>query len=460
MRCLYVALCVLFTLPVAIADRRENATAGLYVCPGANGSQDIVTVQRAASRRDCRPYHKGILDGVRQKLSSPPKGNTLFPDDGGSAPRRIPLQGQTFLPTAKKSPRDLPAPERKVSKKTTPDRVDSISAASGEKTARLHDAPSSDIYKCFDPLGKPSYVAAEKRDGFRRCTLFSRSFTGADAAFQKRVTGRTKNLADLAAEGASLGNERKRKVPGLKCVGQGEIDFNGSRRVYDCATRSFEYTPGSSGGHAALGEQRIDIAAHPLDYFAVSGSCGGVVTNPDGRVRHLAPTKDCPSRFLSKARNIASAYLKTISISVNGDFLARQRALAAQINRIARTIGVDPFLLHAVISAESAYRSHDISPAGAQGLMQLMPSTARRFGVKNPYHSGENIRGGATYLKWLLDTFNGNLRLALAAYNAGEGNVRKYGYKIPPFIETQTYVPKVMKYYRRYRDNPSSVGLK
>ena len=93
------------------------------------------------------------------------------------------------------------------------------------------------------------------------------------------------------------------------------------------------------------------------------------------------------------------------------------------------------------------------------GLMQLMPGTARRFGVTDAYNTGQNITGGATYLKWLLNEFDGDMQLAAAGYNAGEGNVRKYGRKIPPFIETRAYVPKVMEYYRRYKANPSEIGL-
>lgn len=111
--------------------------------------------------------------------------------------------------------------------------------------------------------------------------------------------------------------------------------------------------------------------------------------------------------------------------------------------------GLDPALLHAVIRAESNYRQDARSRAGACGLMQLMPATARRFGVKDRFNVEQNIAGGAAYLRWLQDRFDGDLELSLAAYNAGEGAVLKYGRAIPPFRETREYIRKVMSNYRR-----------
>lgn len=113
------------------------------------------------------------------------------------------------------------------------------------------------------------------------------------------------------------------------------------------------------------------------------------------------------------------------------------------ISEIALQEGVHPNLVYAVISQESDFRPAVVSPKGAFGLMQLMPGTARRFKV-NPFNMQENVRGGCRYLRYLLELFDERLDLALAAYNAGEGAVIKYGYQIPPFNETRNYVSKIL----------------
>jgi len=109
------------------------------------------------------------------------------------------------------------------------------------------------------------------------------------------------------------------------------------------------------------------------------------------------------------------------------------------IFEVAENQGVDPRFVHAVIWQESKYDTHAKSHAGAQGLMQLMPATAKRFGCEHPDDPEENIKAGTKYLSWLLKRFSGNVELALAGYNAGEGSVDKYD-GIPPFNETQNYV--------------------
>ncbi len=115
------------------------------------------------------------------------------------------------------------------------------------------------------------------------------------------------------------------------------------------------------------------------------------------------------------------------------------------VNQAAQSYDLDPLLVHSVIQVESNYNPYAVSNKGAEGLMQLIPSTARRFGVKNSFNPRENIDGGVRYLKYLKNLF-GDDRLALAAYNAGEGAVVKYGW-IPPYAETQQYVFRVGKKY-------------
>jgi len=114
--------------------------------------------------------------------------------------------------------------------------------------------------------------------------------------------------------------------------------------------------------------------------------------------------------------------------------------------------GVDPLLLYSVMHQESSFKSRAISPKGARGLMQLMPLTAARYGVTNIFDPKQNIEGGARYLHFLLDHFDGDLNLALAGYNAGEGAVEKYGWRIPPYSETQEYVRRISRRYSLLRD--------
>jgi soluble lytic murein transglycosylase-like protein len=130
--------------------------------------------------------------------------------------------------------------------------------------------------------------------------------------------------------------------------------------------------------------------------------------------------------------------------------LSRQQVSEAVASASAQT-SIDPALIHAVIRVESNYNTRAVSRRGAQGLMQLMPSTARRFNVTNPYDPAQNVLAGAQYLRELHTLFNGNMPLILAAYNAGPKAVSKNHMRIPPFMETRLYVPKVLDAYRRIR---------
>ena len=136
---------------------------------------------------------------------------------------------------------------------------------------------------------------------------------------------------------------------------------------------------------------------------------------------------------------------KGISMDWRQDVLRKPPAsLAPDIDAIARIYRLEPALLAALISVESRYNPRARSPKGAMGLTQLMPATAQRYGVRNAYDAKQNLHGGARYLSDLLVMFDNDVHLALAAFNAGEGAVMKYGRKIPPYAETQRYVPQVL----------------
>ena len=134
------------------------------------------------------------------------------------------------------------------------------------------------------------------------------------------------------------------------------------------------------------------------------------------------------------------------------DMEQNRKKFSPTIASVARRERIPEALIHAVIVAESAYDPNAVSHAGAVGLMQLMPDTARRYGVRNRRDPRSNVSGGTRYLKDLLTMFDNNLALALAGYNAGENAVESYGRKIPPYRETQDYVKKVIRLYKDFKE--------
>ena len=135
-----------------------------------------------------------------------------------------------------------------------------------------------------------------------------------------------------------------------------------------------------------------------------------------------------------------------------GTLRLNRAAYSDEIARASRTYGVDESIVRAIIHAESAFNPRALSRVGAQGLMQLMPATARRFGVANAFDAAQNIQGGVQYLAWLLKRYNGDLSRVAAGYNAGEGAVDRYG-GVPPYSETRLYVQRVRTLADRYRNN-------
>jgi soluble lytic murein transglycosylase-like protein len=139
------------------------------------------------------------------------------------------------------------------------------------------------------------------------------------------------------------------------------------------------------------------------------------------------------------------------SNSLDG-FTTGNASIDSYILESGRRNAVDPLLLYAIMHQESTFKPRAMSNKGARGLMQLMPGTAVRFGVNSIWDPQQNIEGGSRYMRFLLDKFEGNVELALAGYNAGEGAVIKYGYRIPPYNETQEYVRRISKRYSLIRD--------
>lgn len=134
----------------------------------------------------------------------------------------------------------------------------------------------------------------------------------------------------------------------------------------------------------------------------------------------------------------------------------RRSDFSGEIYRASRKHGVNPSLITAIIEAESNFRPDAVSPKGAIGLMQIMPGTAIRFNVNDPFDPHQNIDGGTRYMRYLLSLFRGNMPLALAAYNAGENTVKKYG-AIPPYKETTSYVRKVLSFFKSLESKKNSI---
>jgi soluble lytic murein transglycosylase-like protein len=173
-----------------------------------------------------------------------------------------------------------------------------------------------------------------------------------------------------------------------------------------------------------------------------------------------APAKQPLPRKLTKIRNYtytppAGALVELTGKSLNpslGNFTTGNSAVDGFIVESSKRNSVDPLLIYSIMHQESSFKQRAMSHKGARGLMQLMPATAARFGVTNIWDPKQNIEGGTRYMRFLLDMFGGDVKLALAGYNAGEGAVLKYGYKVPPYSETQEYVRRIGRRYSLIRD--------
>ena len=199
----------------------------------------------------------------------------------------------------------------------------------------------------------------------------------------------------------------------------------------------------------------LAIAAVAALAFARPAAADIFMFKDDKGVVHFTNIPSSDKRFkLVRKEEGTSDYARTAGLPQV--FLPPAEAIrkfGPMVESASRAHGVDVALVHAVITAESGYNPAALSKAGARGLMQLMPGTAKRYGVQNIHDPMENINGGVRYLRDLLAMFNGNLELAVAAYNAGENAVIRHGNRIPPYAETVHYVPKVLGLHRKFQSS-------
>lgn len=199
-------------------------------------------------------------------------------------------------------------------------------------------------------------------------------------------------------------------------------------------------------------------SAYSFDNFDTANGVKVYIEPPSPLKKNLKSARQ--ARVTSNAP-AATPNVRLTSMSVNSSmglggslrgFTTGNEQIDSYVTESAKRNGLDPLLIYSVMHQESSFKSRAISPKGARGLMQLMPGTAGRFGVTNIFDPQQNIEGGSRYMKFLLDRFDGDLSLALAGYNAGEGAVEKYGWRIPPYAETEEYVRRISLRYNILRD--------
>lgn len=268
------------------------------------------------------------------------------------------------------------------------------------------DALAGTLYRCESPDGSRSY--SSKRVRGATCSAVASYIPQPASSSQPATTTSTAALAAVAPANAETAVERApaTSAPAVRSGGSRRV----SGRVYTYKRNGVTYaTSTPPRGIAASSVRSISYS-----YMEACFACGAN-----------------PGVNFSTLRLNTSAYQDEIA-------------------EASRLHGVDPAIVRAIIHAESAYNPKALSRVGAQGLMQLMPATARRFGVTNSFDPRQNIHGGVQYLAWLLKRFKGDLTLASAGYNAGEGAVDKYK-GVPPYSETRRYVERVRVLADRYR---------
>ncbi|MEG2804239.1 lytic transglycosylase domain-containing protein [Stenotrophomonas sp.] len=293
-------------------------------------------------------------------------------------------------------------------------------------------ASAGTLYKCVGADGVPSYVS--KRIGGASCSVVSNYRPDRSAA-------RRAPLAPVAAPPPAPAPAPAASATAMPAPADGA-------QAATALSASALAAPATVLTAPPAAAPRANKAGRVVN--------GQVYSYMKDGVRHYTSARPAQMASLGQVRTIHYSFIERCyacgaNPGVNfGSVRLNTTAFQTEIAAAAREFGVEEAVVRAIIHAESAYNPTALSRAGAQGLMQLMPPTARRFGVTDSYDAAQNIRGGVQYLSWLLKRFNGNLTLAAAGYNAGEGAVDRHG-GVPPYSETQYYVKRVAQLADRYR---------
>ncbi len=292
-------------------------------------------------------------------------------------------------------------------------------------------ASAGTLYKCVGSDGIPSYVS--KRVAGAACSVISSYRPDRGAAPRRAMAAPPAPAPAAPIASATPAPSRADTATAATAINPAPAPSPVPATVLTAPS-----------GPAAAGNKAGKVRSGQLYAYMKDGVRHYTSARPTGiasvgqvRTIHYSFIERCYACGANPAVNFGSVRLNTT-------------AYQSEITAAAREFGVEEAVVRAVIHAESAYNPTALSRAGAQGLMQLMPPTARRFGVSDSFDASQNIRGGVQYLSWLLKRFNGDLTLAAAGYNAGEGAVDRHG-GVPPYSETQYYVKRVALLADRYR---------
>ncbi|MCC4633371.1 lytic transglycosylase domain-containing protein [Xanthomonas dyei] len=303
------------------------------------------------------------------------------------------------------------------------------------------------LYKCVSGDGITSYLS--KRQSGATCSVIS-SYTPDRSA--RRLP------SSPVYRSSAVSNASDRPIASIDSGAPATIISPPPRRAAEAAAAAPSALPVAERATSIMPAAVPAAAINPRRVVS-----GQVYSYMKDGVRHYTSARPRQVASIEGLRTIHYSFIETCYAcgakpGINfGAIRLNTAAYQQEIASAAREFGVEEAIVRAIIHAESAYNPLALSRAGAQGLMQLMPGTARRFGVNDAYDASQNIRGGVQYLSWLLKRFNGDLTLAAAGYNAGEGAVDRYG-GVPPYSETQRYVQRVGLLAGRYRGQSATAN--